>query len=116
MWLKLIPFLAFAIIASPAMFKLVRRILGSWVASADGLPSQMGVLLHAFVFVIVVHYIMKSIRHRTTRKSTSISTKMTPACEGMDPTRPFLCPPGSTYENTCQGTEVACYDLYPQTN
>jgi len=116
MWLKLIPFLAFALIASPSMFKLVRGILGNWVASADGLPTQMGVALHALVFVLVVHFIMKMTHPRRTRKSTSVSPNVHPSCDQLDPTKPFLCPPGSTYEDTCQPSEVSCYDMYPQTS
>jgi len=52
---KLVPFLTFFAIANPATFKLVRSIAGNWVASADGLPTTAGLLLHSLVFVIVCH-------------------------------------------------------------
>jgi hypothetical protein len=42
----------FFVIANPAMFKLTRKVFGSMVASAEGLPTQAGVLLHALVFVL----------------------------------------------------------------
>lgn len=114
MWFKLIPFIAFIIIASPALFKIVRSVLGGWVASADGLPTQMGVALHAVVFVIAVHYLMKMTRKGRKGPSTSVSANVHPSCDQLDPTKPFLCPPGSTYEDTCKPSEVACYDMFPQ--
>jgi uncharacterized membrane protein len=54
---KLIPFLTFFAIANPETFKLVRSIAGNWVASADGLPTTTGLLLHSLVFVIVCHFL-----------------------------------------------------------
>jgi hypothetical protein len=56
---KIVPFVAFYIVANPMTFKAVRGILGPWVASAEGLPTQAGVLLHALVFVIVAHIMWK---------------------------------------------------------
>jgi hypothetical protein len=56
---KIVPFVAFYIVANPMTFKAVRGILGNWVASADGLPTQAGLLLHALVFVIVAHIMWK---------------------------------------------------------
>ena len=56
---KAVPFAVFFVIANPAMFKLVRSVLGSWVASADGLPTTAGLLLHALVYVIVAHFLWR---------------------------------------------------------
>jgi hypothetical protein len=56
---KIIPFAAFYIVANPATFKLVRKGLGNWVASVDGVPTQAGLLLHALVYVIVAHLLWK---------------------------------------------------------
>jgi hypothetical protein len=47
-------FFLFALLASPLAFKAVRSILGTWVASAEGLPTFAGVFLHAFVFVLTL--------------------------------------------------------------
>jgi hypothetical protein len=47
-------FILFVLLASPMAFKSVRSILGTWVSSADGLPTFAGVFLHAFVFVLVL--------------------------------------------------------------
>ena len=56
---KVLPFIVFFIVANPETFKLVRKVAGGWVASADGLPSQAGVLLHALVFVLALHFLWK---------------------------------------------------------
>ena len=44
----------FVLIASPATYKLTSGLLGRWIASPAGCPSQNGVLLHAAVFVAVL--------------------------------------------------------------
>jgi len=50
---KILPFILFFIVANPATFKLVRSVAGSWVASAEGLPTTPGLLLHSLVFVLL---------------------------------------------------------------
>jgi len=54
-----IPFLAYVLVANPATYKAVRRILGSWVSSAEGLATFPGLLLHALVFVLLVGFLMR---------------------------------------------------------
>jgi hypothetical protein len=44
----------FLILASPAVFRGVRKVLGTWVASAEGLPTFAGLLLHAIIFSLIV--------------------------------------------------------------
>ena len=56
---KVLPFIVFFIVANPETFKLVRKVAGGWVASADGLPTQAGVLLHALVFILALHFLWK---------------------------------------------------------
>jgi uncharacterized membrane protein YhiD involved in acid resistance len=51
---NILPFLVFFIVANPATFKLVRSVAGGWVASAEGLPTTLGLLLHALVFVLLI--------------------------------------------------------------
>jgi uncharacterized membrane protein len=58
---KLVPLITFFVVANPETFKLVRSVAGSWVASADGLPTTAGLLLHALVFVIVAHFLWMAI-------------------------------------------------------
>jgi hypothetical protein len=47
-------FFLFALLANPMAFRTIRSILGTWVASTEGLPTFAGVFLHAFVFVMVL--------------------------------------------------------------
>ena len=56
---KAIPFFVFFVVANPCTFKLTRKVLGHWVAAADGLPTTAGLLLHALVFVLVAHFLWK---------------------------------------------------------
>ena len=53
----LIYLILFYLVANPATFKLVRKVLGSWVASAEGLPTSAGLLLHAVVYVTLACYL-----------------------------------------------------------
>jgi hypothetical protein len=50
-------FILFALLANPVAFKTVRNVLGTWVASAEGLPTFAGVFLHAFVFVLTIKFL-----------------------------------------------------------
>ena len=56
---KILPFILFFIVANPATFKLVRSVTGSWVASAEGLPTTLGLLLHALVFVLLCTFLWR---------------------------------------------------------
>ena len=47
------------VIFNPALFQIVRSVLGSWVASSDGLPSISGLILHAIIFGIIIYLSMK---------------------------------------------------------
>lgn len=62
MWTKLLIFMiVFFLVASPATFKIMRRLLGAWVASADGVATSAGLLLHGAVFVALVMYIPRAL-------------------------------------------------------
>ena len=52
---KLSPFLAFFLVANPRMFMLTGKVFGPRVADATGRPTQVGVLLHALVYVLLCH-------------------------------------------------------------
>ena len=58
---KMLPFVLFFIVANPALFKLVRKLLGGWVASADGLPTTAGLLVHSLVFVLLSTFLWRKI-------------------------------------------------------
>jgi hypothetical protein len=63
----IIPFVAYLLIASPAAYKAVRNVLGSWVANAEGLPTMSGLVLHGVVFIAIVGFIMRlTFKHSST--------------------------------------------------
>jgi len=51
-------FILFFLIANPLTYKITRRAF-SGIASADGMPTQAGVLVHAFVFVMLAKFVMR---------------------------------------------------------
>jgi hypothetical protein len=62
MWTKILIFMVvFFLVANPATFKIVRKVLGSWVASADGLATPAGLVLHAAVFVALAIFLPKAL-------------------------------------------------------
>jgi hypothetical protein len=65
MWMKLLTVvLLFFILANPMMFKVMRGLLGGWIASAEGLPKPAGLLLHAIVFALATRVIMRMLWRR----------------------------------------------------
>ena len=67
---KIIPFAAFIAIASPQAFDLTRTILGSWVATGEGVPKLGGLILHALVFILVTHLLWRFFFGPKTAKSS----------------------------------------------
>ena len=53
----LVYMILFFMVASPATFKFMRKLLGGWVASAEGIPHAPGLLLHSAVYVLLACYI-----------------------------------------------------------
>ena len=51
---SLISGLTFFVIANPETFRLMRSILGPLIATPTGCPSTTGLILHSFVFILVV--------------------------------------------------------------
>jgi uncharacterized membrane protein YhiD involved in acid resistance len=55
----IVPGVAFAVVSSPATYKLTRGIAGSWIASAEGVASPAGLFLHTLVFLFVLFLLRK---------------------------------------------------------
>lgn len=72
---KAVPFITFFVVANPCTFKLTRKVLGSWIAAADGLPTTAGLLLHALVFVLLAHFLSKLMKGPM-RSSYRLSSQM----------------------------------------
>jgi len=62
MWTKILIFMVvFFLVANPATFKIVRGLLGGWVASSEGLATPAGLVLHAAVFVGLAIFLPKAL-------------------------------------------------------
>lgn len=50
----------FLIIVNPITYKLVHKLLGSFlkIADSNGSPTMNGILVHAVVFTILLRYLM----------------------------------------------------------
>ena len=57
MWI--ICLLLFFVLANPATFRVTRQVV-SGLASPEGLPTQLGVLVHAMVYVVMWRVIHRS--------------------------------------------------------
>ena len=42
--------LLFFVVANPTTFKIVRKMLGDWVASPGGCPTTTGLFVHSIVY------------------------------------------------------------------
>lgn len=56
---KVVPFVVFFLVAHPETFKLTRSVFGDWVGSTYGVPSNLGLLLHALVFVLLSTFVWR---------------------------------------------------------
>jgi hypothetical protein len=56
---KVVPFIVFFLVANPETFKMTRSLFGSWVGSTYGVPSNLGLLLHALVFVLLSTFVWR---------------------------------------------------------
>jgi hypothetical protein len=62
MWTKVLIYMVlFYVVANPATFKIMRKALGTWVSSAEGLPTSAGLLLHSAVYVLLACYLPSKI-------------------------------------------------------
>jgi hypothetical protein len=48
----------YVVVANPETYKFVRGIIGNWVANSDGVATFAGLVLHAFVYVILTGLIL----------------------------------------------------------
>lgn len=54
---KILPVLLFSLVASPAAFKVVRNVGGDLIASTYGVPTCLGLFVHAVVFVLLLQFL-----------------------------------------------------------
>jgi len=71
--MHIVPLVTFVAVASPAAYKTTRSVFGGWVASPDGCAKLGGLVLHAIVFMLIVHLIRRLRRTSYDRGSAMIS-------------------------------------------
>lgn len=66
MWTKILIFMiVFFLVANPTTFKLVRKVLGGWVATAEGVAKPGGLILHSAVFVLLAVLLPRYLMRRS---------------------------------------------------
>ena len=66
MWTKILIFMiVFFLVANPTTFKLVRNVLGGWVATAEGVAKPGGLILHSAVFVLLAIFLPRFLMRRS---------------------------------------------------
>lgn len=53
---------------NPLLFQGVSGLLGKWVASADGCPTMIGLLLHTALFGFVLYVLMRPTKSKNQRQ------------------------------------------------
>jgi hypothetical protein len=55
---KILLFIMFFLIANPMTYNLTSQlpVVGDMITDASGKPTQAGVLIHALVFVLLMHF------------------------------------------------------------
>ena len=83
--ISIISALVFFIVANPETFKLIRRVVGSWVATPTGCPSMTGLVLHAAVFMLVVWGMMNIKREKMEGEDVVVEEAMVEESEMPEP-------------------------------
>lgn len=86
--ISIISALVFFIVANPETFKLVRRLVGSWVATPTGCPSMTGLVLHAIVFMLVVWGMMNIKREKMEGEEVVVEEEVAPPTAPMPEPEP----------------------------
>ena len=77
--ISLMSALIFFVIANPATFILMRRLLGQWVAGPNGCPKFGGLILHTIVFMLIVWGIMLLKKEAPVKKVEEVEKKVSVA-------------------------------------
>ena len=67
--MMLINALTFIAVSHPATYRATRGVLGSWVATQEGLPKMGGLVLHAIVFLLVLQLLWTLMRRSSYMKN-----------------------------------------------
>jgi hypothetical protein len=88
---KVVPFVVFFLVAHPETFKLTRSIAGGWVGSTYGVPTNLGLLLHALVFVLLATFAWRLVYGKKVAKYSPPGSK--------SPLRPLESEDGAEIED-----------------
>ena len=61
---KALSFVLFFLVANPMMYDLTSKLplVGGMIEDNSGRPTQVGVLIHALVFILLMHYAYKMMK------------------------------------------------------
>ena len=82
--ISLMSAIVFFTVANPEIFRLTRKMFGSWVASPTGCSSTRGLVLHAFVFFLITWGLMNLKKERADG-DTAIDPALKEGAEGEAP-------------------------------
>lgn len=68
----LVTVLTYVAVGHPATYKTTSGLLGSWVASSDGLPKIGGLFLHAIVFILLAGLLLTILMPKRSGFTTSV--------------------------------------------
>lgn len=52
------------LIFNPWTYQVMRSVLGGWVSTVEGSPKTMGLILHTFVFGLVIFLLMRPFKNQ----------------------------------------------------
>lgn len=112
--------LVFFVVANPDTFRLMRRILGSWISGPNGCPTTAGLVVHTIVFMLIVWGMMniKKSESYATYEPTEVALPREPATATEDSAPPMVFAPSplpgiteKTYDMTDTGAMFAPMDI-----
>jgi len=115
--------LVFFIVANPQTYLFVRRVLGARIASPNGNPTLIGLLVHSLVFMLVV-WAMMNIKSREKYESVKKAPAPAPAPAKEAPEKKVVAPapekpkpvaagPAPTAQADISASEIADLSFYP---
>jgi uncharacterized membrane protein YhiD involved in acid resistance len=96
----IVPGAAFMIASSPETFKLMRKVAGNWVSSAEGVATLPGLFLHTLFFLLVLWLVGKFMPRMSGyapgSRGQHFSCSMNSDCKS-----PYKCKGYNPYQKTC---------------
>ena len=87
----LVTILTYVAVGHPSTYKTTSGLLGSWVASSDGLPKLGGLFLHAVVFIFLSGFLLTMLMPK--KSGFTVSAFGQTLSVGTQPTQPKTTTP-----------------------